>query len=217
MEDHERLKSAVSTEEFKKLLKVPEEIEVDFDSLLKPFFTAGSSSVKTLDDTNEISSTTVNDSINIKLFRWLIQSLLYKEGPLVSKNGAALHLGVDINYFNKISDRFIAAKYSGIFCHSLEERWWVCALEDCILDEDDPDDLLSKLSFKEAAPMLLGATDSKDLSRCVSCQDRYPESLGIIRDYDDKELYQVHIACSEFDESLKQEPFFKNPRIIESD
>ena len=31
---------------------------------------------------------------------------------------------------------------------------------------------------------------------------------------DDKILYPVHIACSEFNESLTQEPFFRNPRLI---
>ncbi|EMK6984269.1 hypothetical protein V9K52_003037, partial [Vibrio alginolyticus] len=167
----------------------------------------------------EISTSSVNGDLNIQIFNWLVQSLLCKEGPLVSRDGAALLLGVSRDYFDSISAQFKDAKYNGIFRKSREERWWGCLLEDHIFQLDDPEELLSNHTFQEASSKLLGAQDDSDFSICVkqSCGERYPDSLGIIPIDDTKTLYPVHIACSEFNEALSQEPFFRNPRLIPED
>ena len=217
LEDHEKLKSITTPEEFKKLLDVPEEVEEDFDIMLKPLFNNTSSSIENIDGITEISPSTAKKNINIRLFRWLIQSLLHKEGPLVSMDEAALRLGISKDYFESICERFELAKYNGIFNHSHRRLWWSCLLEDYVLELEDEHNLLSKHSFLEASSMLLGATTSKNQSKCIVCHERYPDSLGIIVDDDEKSLYQVHIVCSELNDSLKQEPFFRNPRIIDGE
>lgn len=209
---HIALKECNDPRKLIELLIAPEEIEDELQIMFKPIF---SKSLETEND-DEIKSKDINGDLNIYLFHWLIQSLLYKEGPLVSRDGAALLLGIDINYFDKINDKFAKAKYSGIFHESMDERWWGCLLEDLIFELDDPEDLLSRCSFKEASSKLLGASSNEDFSICVndSCQKRYPDSLGTLADDDNKNLYPVHVACSEFNESLIQEPFFRNPRLI---
>ena len=214
IEDHKKLKLCDTVEKFKKLLGVPSEVEDDFNIILKQFFNN-----KNDDNENsfDISTTASKNNLNIQLFGWLVQSLLKKEGPLISRDGVALKLGISRNFFDEIESKFQLAKYSGCFHQSLEERWWGALVEDCILDFEDNDNLLSKLPFKEASAKLLGAVDNNEFSTCVVCDKRFPDALGIDIDDDRKQLLPVHISCSEFNESIKQEPFFKNPRQIEGD
>ncbi|CAK1840024.1 Response regulator receiver domain-containing protein [Vibrio crassostreae] len=214
IEDHRKLKSCDTIEKFKNLLGVPEELEDDFNIILKQFFNNRNDNSQ---DSFEISTTASKNNLNIRLFGWMVQSLLKKEGPLISRDGVALKLGISRNFFNGIESKFELAKYSGGFNQSLEERWWDNLIEDCILEFDDKDNLLSELSFKEASATLLGAANNADFSTCVVCDERFPDALGIDIDDDRKQLLPVHISCSEFNESIKQEPFFKNPRQIEGD
>ena len=217
LEDHEKLKSVTSPEHFKEILGVPAEIEDDFFSLIKPLLHTQHSIGEDVNQSSETLPSNSSENTNIRLFRWLVRSFLNKEGPLLSKEGAALHLGISTDYFDKISSTFKSAKYKGVFWQSLEARWWLCLLEDYILDLDENRNLLSEQNFKKAAAELLNANEHIEFSTCIVCEKLFPDALGIISGDEDKKLYPAHIACSEFNESIEQEAFFKNPRIIKAD
>ncbi|MGR5363625.1 hypothetical protein ACPV54_22375 [Vibrio mediterranei] len=212
IEDHKKLFQCTEFRQFSELLGAPNEVIDDLNSLLRTFFINTFDELSTTDETVSFS-----EDLNIRLFHWLVESFLKKEGPLVSREGAALLLGVSTQYFGQIMDRFEVAKYSGLFAKSNDERWWASMIEDCVLFMEDEEDLLSKYSFKQAASLLLGASSSNEFSECVECEERYPDALGFLRDDEDKKLYHVHIGCSIPDETLKQEVFFRNPRVIEGD
>ena len=216
IEDHNLLRNVRNTHDIIELLRAPNEVQNDFNLMLAPILTTDNSKSEGTDD-EELLPTASQDNTHIRLFRWLIQTLFYKEGPLVDVNGAALRLGISKSYFESICERFELAKYNGIFNHSHRSLWWSCLLEDYVLELEDEQNFLSKYPFLEAAPILLGATTPEKQSKCIVCSKRYPDSLGIIVEDDEKSLYQVHIACSELNDSLKQEPFFKNPRIIDGE
>ncbi|OBU43759.1 response regulator [Photobacterium damselae] len=211
--DHIKLTSCKEPKDLIELLACPEEIKDDLHTMIKPIF---STSMILADNDNEIQSASVNGDLNIHIFQWLMQSLLHKEGPLVSKDGAALLLGISREYFDKVASKLSKAKYNGIFHASTKDRWWTCLLEDIIFELDDPEDLSSNKPFKEASSKLLGASLYEDFSVCINpnCEKLYPDSLGILASDNDKVLYPVHISCSEFNEALSQEPFFRNPRLI---
>jgi len=210
IKDHKKLKSCTTSSDFIDLLLSPDDIEEDLGLMLKPIFSKPNNTCD-----NEGSEVSISEGINILLFRWLMQSLLKKEGPLVSMGGAALMLGITEGHFQTHLDKFEDAKYQGLFHESVEDRWWVSLIEDIALSWDDPESLYSTLSFKEASSILLEAKES-NYSTCTLCGERYPDSLGIISGDDTKKLYPVHTACSEFQDSIEKEPFFKNPRLIES-
>ncbi|PMN69683.1 hypothetical protein [Enterovibrio norvegicus] len=214
IESHTSLKSCDNLENFLELIGCPEEIEEDIEVMIEPKILNKSSDN---DVVGQIPEKEIVSSQNLRLFKWLAHSLLRKEGPLVSKVGAATMLGVSTEYFDRISEQFNDSLYTGIFSQSFNSRWWSCLLEDKIYTMEDPQNAegyLRTLPFKEAASKLLKAQDKKDFSLCAKCEERFPDGLGIVKDQEN-ELLPVHVACSEFNDALPQEPFFRNPRIIE--
>ncbi|MBF4344108.1 response regulator, partial [Vibrio anguillarum] len=201
--EHKKLAQCSDFSQFVELLGAPDEVLDDLNSLLRTFFINTSAELNTTDDTVSFS-----EDLNIRLFHWLVESFLKKEGPLVSREGAALLLGVSTEYFRQILDRFEVAKYRGLFADSNEERWWASTIEDCVLFMEDEEDLLSKHPFKQAASLLLGASSSNEFSECIECDERYPDALGFLRDDENKKLHHVHMSCSIPDETLKQEVLF---------
>lgn len=216
--DHSKLKSVKSVEEFKELIQAPSELSDDLDFLLKP---VTKQNIKDCEEQSESEDSISRDStvadLGINLFRWLVRSLLHKEGPLLGKEGAAQFLGVSLKFFITIEEQFESCKYSGIFNHSMEHRWWKCLLEDQILSLVDEDGLLDSLPFEDAAPRLLKADENSEYAKCIVCEKLKPNTLGVIEGDENRSLYPVHIHCSEFDESTKQEPYFSNPRIIKGE
>lgn len=212
IESHIALRSCTSPNDFLTLIQCPETLQDDIVTMIKPILAKPESSSQ--DNENQIPEKEIVDSLNLRLFRWLARSLLRKEGPLVSKAGAAGLLGISLDYFENISPQFDNALYSGIFSQSFERRWWGVLLEDKVFEKTDPESYLEKFPFKEATSKLLGVTNENDLSKCVVCQGPYPDGLGIVTDQEN-ELLPVHISCSEFNDTLPQEAFFRNPRIIE--
>ncbi|AMG01922.1 MULTISPECIES: response regulator [Vibrio] len=210
IEDHILLKNCQTIEHFLTLLSAPEDTNEDLRLILKPLF----SKVKFHSRDNEIPKESISQSLNLLLFQWLTQTLLRKEGFLVCKKGAAIALGISTQYFDAIAEKFDVAKYSGLFSGSFEERWWLTLLEDVVINIHDTNDLLSKHSFSEASSLLLGAKDDEDFSTCVVCSKKYPDSLGILAQGDPKDIHPVHTHCSELDESVVQESFFENLRLI---
>ncbi|HHF0484607.1 TPA: hypothetical protein ACPHR2_004606, partial [Vibrio antiquarius] len=213
IEDHITLKNCQNTEDFLTLLNAPDDTIEDLSSILKPIF----SKVKSHSKDGELPKETISQSLNLRLFQWMAQTFLRKEGFLVCKEGAATTLGISPDYFDIIAHRFNDAKYKGLFSHAFEQRWWLTLLEDEIITIPDTDDLFSKHSFPEASSLLLRAQADDDFSTCVVCEERYPDSLGILTQDDTKTIYPVHTECSEIDDSMKQEPFFHNLRIISGD
>lgn len=211
IESHKALRNCTKPSEFLELIQCPSTLQDDLASMIKPILSKPDQGNRY--DEDKIPETEIVDSLNLRLFRWLARSLLRKEGPLVSRAGAACLLGISVDYFDSISSRFDNALYSGIFSKSFDKRWWGILLEDNVFDISDTNRYLETSPFKEASSKLLGATE-KDLSRCVVCGERYPDGLGVVIDQGN-ELHSVHIACSEFNDALPQEPFFRNPRIIE--
>ncbi|KOO15520.1 hypothetical protein AKJ18_11080 [Vibrio xuii] len=214
IESHIALRSCRELGDILALIKSPEELNEDLETMLGTIISKPETD-QAQSNTNQIPNKDITESLNLKLFKWLARSLLRKEGPLVSTAGAAELLGVSTEYFDRNSSQFDNALYRGIFCQSFEKRWWVSLLEDYIYDFDDTENYLDSLPFKEASALLLGASNPKDFSTCVVCNERYPDGLGIITDGDRNELFHVHISCSTFNEALSQEAFFRNPRIIE--
>lgn len=212
IKDHVTLKGCQTITEFLTLLGAPEDTIDDLTTILKPVFRKIESSTKD----GELPKESINQSLNLRLFQWIAQAFLRKEGFLTCKEGAAVALGVSTDYFDKISHKLNNAKYKGLFSVSFEERWWVTLLEDEVIDINDPDDLFSNHSFSEASSLLLGAQADEDFSRCIVCEQKYPDSLGVL--YDElKTTYPVHSECSELDDSQIQEPFFQNFRLITED
>lgn len=212
IESHTLLKSCNTLEDFLGFIECPEEVKEDIEAMVAPKILYQQS--PHTEDDDQIPAKEIVDSLNLRQFKWLAQSLLRKEGPLLSNAGAAALLGISDSYFESISDQFGEALYTGIFNQSFDNRWWRCLLEDVIYSKSDPEGLLETLPFKEAASRLLGTTEESEYSICAKCEMRYPDGLGIVKDQGN-ELLPVHIACSEFNDTLPQEPFFRNPRIIE--
>ncbi|WP_038182933.1 hypothetical protein [Vibrio rhizosphaerae] len=212
IESHISLKSCNKLETFLKLIECPEEVAEEIEAMIKPILSKRD--FESQSDETQIPEKEIVDSLNLRLFRWLARSLLRKEGPLVSSAGAAALLGVSTDYFENISGQFNNALYRGVFNQSFKKRWWITLLEDEIYEKEDPENYLETFPFKEAASKLLGATDEHNFSICAVCEKRYPDGLGIITDQGN-ELHPVHISCSKFNDTLLQEPFFRNPRIIE--
>ncbi len=213
IEDHITLKNCKNTGDFLTLINAPEDTIDDLVSLLRPIF----SKIESHSKDGELPKESISQSLNLRLFQWIAQTFLREEGFLVCKEGAAVTLGISTDYFDTVSHRFNDAKYDGLFSGSFEERWWVTLLEDEIITIKDTDDLFAKYSFSEASSLLLGAKLDDDFSKCVVCEERYPDSLGVLTQDDTKTIYPVHTECSELDESVKQEPFFHNLRIITLD
>ena len=203
-----------STSDFLKALKCPNNITEEIEIMIKP--TISKKEQESGNSGDQIPGIEITDSLNLRLFRWMARSLLRKEGPLVSQAGAASLLGISTEYFNSISNKFDSALYNGIFSSSFPTRWWSSLLEDKIYEIEDPNNYLETLSFKEAASLLLDAKEFRDFSVCVRCETKYPDGLGIVYGQEN-ELLPVHVYCSSFDETITQEPFFRNPRIIEVD
>lgn len=212
IQSHIKLRICTSSNDFLRLIQCPETLNDEIGTIIKPILAR--SDTTTHCDDSQIPKNEIVDSLNLRLFRWLARSLLRKEGPLVSRAGAAGLLGISVEFFDSIAEQFDSALYKGVFSQSFEKRWWGVLLEDTIFEKDDPNHYLRTLPFKEASSKLLGATEKKDFSVCVECGALYPDGLGIVTDQE-HELLPVHIACSDFNDALPQEPFFRNPRIIE--
>lgn len=205
---HKNLRAATTNKEsLLSLLLVPDEDKETISALLTPM-------MKTTESNDDEISLTENK--NIVIYNWLAHIFFEKDGPLVSEQGAALFLGISVDYFIKLKPTFETATYKGAFESSFSERWWISLLEDIVIDIEDPDNLLGNLPFKEASSQLLGAGD-KDKSKCIVCDQLYPEALGRIKQVSDEQLYSVHIKCSEHDETLKSTPPFHNIRLICAD
>lgn len=212
--DHATLKSVITDKKIdnliEHLLNTPEDVREDLKKSLpgsvRKYF---SSSPKNADGAEK-----PNIGPRVEFYRWFIDYFYKYPGFLLSEDACALYLGISVDYFKSISNRFDEALYSGLFSKTFEPRWWKSKIEDLIILWDEHD-LLNSGSFSEASAKVLSAP-SDSLAVCVHCGAYRPEELALTEDTTDSTLVMVHTRCSRRDEDFNAGPYFHKPRIVET-
>lgn len=152
----------------------------------------------------------------VEFCRWFIDLFYRHPGFLLDDRATANLLGMSLEYFTQnIANQFEAARYKGVFSHTLCPRWWTDQIKECVLDLDDNGILLSK-SLAEGAAIILGVPEGAK-ARCVRCEKLWPDALGFVQDDAHRNLHPVHISCSIPDPEADLGAYFTSPRLIIDD
>lgn len=152
----------------------------------------------------------------VEFYRWFIDFLYSYSGFLLDSNATANLLGMSPRYFSqKVESRINAARYKGIFSSTLENRWWIDQVKECVLDLDVNEVLLSNNLTEGAATIF--EVPEKEKARCVSCNELWPDALGVVQDDAHRHLHPVHIRCSIPNPEVDLGAYFTSPRLIIDD
>lgn len=152
----------------------------------------------------------------VEFYRWFIDLFYRHAGFLLDDRATANLLGMSLDYFtHNVANQFEAARYKGLFSHTLCQRWWTDQVKECVLDLDEDGILLSK-SLAEGAAIILDVPEGEK-ARCVSCNKLWPDALGFVQDDVHRNLHPVHISCSIPDPEADLGAYFTSPRLIIDD
>jgi hypothetical protein len=154
---------------------------------------------------------TKKEGNSIAFGRWILEKFLPTPGFLYDDLHAATHFGLTETAFKRISKekRFKKIKYSGIFSKTSSDLWWVSELNNLVFSSPKAKKIDSDTTW-EIAPSIFGISGVES-SKCVVCNEPYPELVGINLD-DENKLLPVHYRCSEPYPSKKRELFFDEIR-----
>ncbi|MCL5962684.1 MAG: response regulator [Chloroflexi bacterium] len=143
--------------------------------------------------------------------RWLREVLLAVPGFLYDDLHTSTHLGMALERFSELSDRFKQARYSGIFARTCEPLWWVSALDNILFSSRKARKAVGSRPW-EVAPAVFGIPD-QERSKCAVCGAFHPETVGVNLE-DANDLRPVHFRCSQPHPNKKRELYFDEPRAF---
>jgi CheY-like chemotaxis protein len=147
-----------------------------------------------------------------RVFRWN-RGLFYRQpGFLLNRDWTALAIGVSPESFGKYEGNLAGALYSGIFAEDASPRWWKARLYSCLLPDSAE---RYKVSLLQAAHDKLQVPE-EDVSKCVSCGEKWPEVMGHLDEasFDEKDAKPIHLRCSRIDPLAAVVPFYQERRLV---
>ncbi|MFX0091847.1 MAG: hypothetical protein ACFFBD_08810 [Candidatus Hodarchaeota archaeon] len=133
---------------------------------------------------------------SIAFAKWVKRVFLLHPGFVYNSLFSATKLGMTTTAFQKHISEFLNARYDGVFFKTRPEMWWDSKLDKIVFKltrEQLPDDDTSDL--RRLTPKLFSLSDS-EVSKCVICGERYPDTVGINKD-DERDFQPIHYKCSE--------------------
>ena len=97
-----------------------------------------------------------------RVARWILRSFIAHPGYLYNDLRVATLLGLNLDGFNKIRDKFDASLYRGVFATETQPRWWVAGVHE-LLAQLAPRDAPNATQL--AGRMIDGVTEA-DYSKC---------------------------------------------------
>jgi hypothetical protein len=150
-----------------------------------------------------------DQSVASRLYTW-VSRLIRRPGFLYDALWSATALGLTMEGFRKVEDRFAAAKYTGIFVCDDQPRWWSSRLTEVLYDLCKPEH--GELSW-HCGRRLAGITP-QDFSRCYVCDDELPETVAYV-DAASDERFPMHLRCTVLHPHYKRELYFEDIRMMQ--
>lgn len=145
------------------------------------------------------------------VYEW-IQHLYQRPGFLYDTLWTATFVGLTIEGFAKVEERFREGLYSGVFGRAEDKRWW--------------SNELSRLLYSFVSGSSDGSTwnairsyeglDEGDFSKCRKCGKDFPETVGF-EDSESDNRYAMHLECTVLHPAYKRELFFEDIRMMDGD
>jgi hypothetical protein len=127
--------------------------------------------------------------------KWVRGIFIKLPGFVYNSLYSATKLGITDKTFLNLSSEFESAKYTGVFSKTSPNLWWLSGLRDKIFQfaqEKKPD--LDTADPRILTPALF-SLDESQISKCIVCGEKYPDTVGINKD-DDEDYEPVHYHCS---------------------
>lgn len=149
-----------------------------------------------------------DNSLLSETYRWGKNILFARPGFLYDRLWAATLLGLNIEGFRLVEDKFESAKYNGIFSTDNKERWWKNKLYK----------VLNELVETFGSPWIIGrelvGDDERYFSKCYSSGEDYPEIVAAEDDTPNAKWYPMKIKETEPHEKFENMLFFEELRIM---
>jgi hypothetical protein len=97
-----------------------------------------------------------------RLARWILSMFVARPGYLYNEIRAATLMGLSLDGFAKVRDKFVDSLYSGVFATDTSPRWWVARLHEqlaSLVSDDSP-------SNTQLAGRRLENITEQDFSKC---------------------------------------------------
>lgn len=149
-------------------------------------------------------------SLASQLWRWASEGLFRSPGFLFNREWSANYLGLTPTAFDRIEASFGEAKYTGVFSEAFESLWWPSALRTHLQKRFDK----AVPQFPWEAGQLFPGITAKDRSRCYSCKEHSPETLGLIDEGNLTTWVPLHLRCSKAHPRFERRLFFEEIRVM---
>jgi len=158
----------------------------------------------------ELKENFEDDSLTLELYRWADTILFSRPGFLYDRLWSATLLGLSEKGFKTIEDKFIDAKYTGIFRNDTNELWWKSELLE----------ILGNLIEEVNLPWIIGRklVDDKEeyYSKCHYSGESYPDLVAFEDDTETAERFQMKLQYTEAHPYYENMLFFKELRKMKS-
>ncbi len=162
-----------------------------------------------------IKSTISKETVAHHIFRWFRSKFYRQPGFLWNRDWAALALGVSPEYYDHYKAVIDEAAYKGIFADGEDPRWWKTTVYSLLLPESTE---RFTVQLNEAAASKL-AINTKHVSKCYRCGEKWPEVMGYVDEASRVESEQkpFHRRCSKAHSLSSAEPFYEERRVMLED
>jgi hypothetical protein len=159
-----------------------------------------------------VPETNINPEGNVISFtRWVRGSLFANPGLLYNKLYTATLLGVNFKGFDRISQKFRKALYTGIFSKTTEPKWWASELNDVVFSYKKAQQIKSSDTWVVSTTIF--SIPEEERSKCIMCNESFPETVGANAD-NPAEIKPVHYKCSMPDPNKKGQLYFDGYRVF---
>jgi hypothetical protein len=128
-----------------------------------------------------------------RVARWVFNVFLPRPGFLYDRLYTATLLGLTIEGFSKVEDKFDKAKYKGVFATNSEPKWWSSAVRKRLYElagEDSPD-------LPQYAGRSLPGITPADYSVCYVSKKTEPPPDAIVS-ADSTSAAKLHVVCRQY-------------------
>lgn len=161
---------------------------------------------------SELRKNSLDPSFPSAFYNW-VEHIFDRPGFLYDDLWAATFLGLTEEGFQKISDKFEKAKFTGIFSRDSESRWWLVSLTEILFNLVEPEP--GERSW-HVGRQLSRKLKKADYSKCYKCKKPFPETVAYL-DSESTERRAMHLECTELHPGYKRQLYFEDIRMMAGD
>ena len=149
-----------------------------------------------------------NGRWQVQIFFLCFKTLFARPGFLYNRLWAQTILGLNEHGFKKVEDKFVEAKFNGIFSDDSNPRWWKSRLIE----------ILGELTEGNTSPWILGKqlVDENEqlLSKCHVSGENYPETVAAEDETETTNWYPMRLKYTDSYSLYENMLFFEELRIM---